>query len=272
MNLCPLRCVPSPKHRSNRHTIRQCSHIRQVGGLTLLVLGAVTLAACAQGSNEELVGSEDQQEQLRHQSTEQLDDRPSPRAISVNWQAVSDSEKTAVLTGRIQNATQETKLVTLQLVGIDPHGQTITRPLGTRMVPAKSSVEFKVPVTDLPTQSMDLASQVSLLATYDLSVRASDGTGRSLSHQVHSAPMHVTFDETWQQVTARSTAQQAKANSLQFRRSVPKAGRLRHFNISRSEVEERSPSLTGEAALPIIMVTDKGPSTGPTPPEAVTQD
>jgi hypothetical protein len=197
-----------------------------------------------------------------------LHDRPSAPAIGVAWdpQPTGDSAP-SVLTGTVRNSTRRDRPVSLQVVGIDPHGDVVVRPIATLLVPAKGSASFSVPVADLPVQSVGIDSRVSLLATYEQSAPLPNGEASTFKVQAHSAPLHVTFDDVMARAIVRTTADQARFNGARFGSVIPKVTRLRHFNANLGTMQEgsimRSALSAGGDPPPVTMVSDVGPGRPP---------
>ena len=160
----------------------------------LLVAGAsvlVALSVCAQTPNDVPEATVQQPLQTRARSG----DSPGRQALAVYWESRVSSERTTVLRAQLQNATGASKAVSVSLMGVDPHGEIVTRALGTYTVDAKSSVPLRIPIADLPVQSADLSSMVNIVASCQMSFVTPDGTGRARSYRFYATPLHVTLDQ-----------------------------------------------------------------------------
>ena len=225
----------------------------------LLVAGAsvlVALSVCAQTPNDVPEATVQQPLQTRARSG----DSPGRQALAVYWESRVSSERTTVLRAQLQNATGASKEVSVSLMGVDPHGEIVTRALGTYTVDAKSSVPLRIPIADLPVQSADLSSMVNIVASCQMSFVTPDGTGRARSYRFYATPLHVTFDSDWKGATVRSTSEQAKLNGVQFQRAAPRAGRLRRYNRTTDRVEDIAAPAAGAPARPVMVVVDGPPS------------
>ena len=235
---------------------------------TMALLAA--LPSCSQGEGPATPATETASPPGTTEVRSELHDRPSPPAIGVGWDAQATTEEApSVLTGTVKNATRRDRTVSLEVVGIDPHDVVVTRPLGTLVVPAKGSASFRIPVADLPVQSVGLDSRVSILATYEQSAPLPNGEVRTFNVQTHSAPLHVTFDDVMARATVRTTANQARFNGARFGAVVPKVARLRRFDATRGAMQDATvrSALTADGdPLPVTMVSDVGPGSPPGTP------
>lgn len=190
-------------------------------------------------------------------------DGPSPQSITVTFRSAG-ARNVGSLTGRVLNATSETKIVTLALIGVDPYGREVSRPFGMQTVPPKSSRDVVIPARDLPVQSAGQASIAAIAANYELVARLPDGSSKTLAHRVHSPPLYVTFSESFATATALTTAEQARAAGSLSSGSLAKPTRLRRYNEAYDRIDEVDAVPTEGEPPALLGVTDVAP--GPLPP------
>lgn len=230
---------------------------RVCGILGQLSVAALVSAACAR----EPVGQDEQQssEVTAAVTDPSSGTRASPTPIIVSWTDTPANGKVQRLSGLVQNTTATAQKVELRLIGMAPSGEIATRSMGSREIPAKSSVRVDYALADLPAQSAGLPSTILLAASYEaVGPGATAGSTVTRTLQATTPGLNVTLDTNGNTATALDAAAQARVNTAKpaaERRATSsklfdaKAGRL---------VDEAATPRTQAELAPTAVVTIEG--------------
>lgn len=172
------------------------------------------------------------------QARSDRDDAPSQPGVTVGWDMTGVGGGVTSLTARVVSRYPEMKNVELELVGAGPDGLQVVRSFGRHAVASRSQVDLKVPLADLPVQSVGLASSAAVVAHYTASYPTRDGTMREVTLDAHGLPVHVTFEPGFGRAAVRTGAEQARWNADQQRQGKQlRATGLRRYAATSGRVE-----------------------------------
>jgi hypothetical protein len=195
-------------------------------------------------------------------------DGSSPEAIVVVWNEKGGGRKGNSLEAQVINTTPVDRTVDLQLAGIDPTSSEVSRSLGSRKIPANTSVTVDVPVAQLPTQSTGVSSPVVIVADFDAAepVVGSGTTQKVWSHvQVAGPAVHVTFDSDYANATFRTGPEQARYNGANRKKLLQQAVTIRNYKAGSNAVEAVAASPAGSTGF-----TFEGGDDSPSPSASTT--
>lgn len=196
-------------------------------------------------------------------ATDFAPDTPTPEAIVVGWVGLGASQVVTRLPAVIHNTSGEAKTVELQVAGVDPYGELVTRPVSVRSVAAQKHSALELPVAELPVQSTGLPSTIWIIARYELTQPALGSVVPNpvaMIHQVNSPAVHVTFEPGWARATVRTALEQARVGGFSVD-NPPRQPEVRRIDPSSGSLKAAVPANPQAGFAPgAISVSDRLPA------------
>lgn len=146
-------------------------------------------------------------------------EQASPQAVVISWEDTASSVHGSSLSVRLRNTSGEDLMLAPKLIVIGPYGDVVERPLGRRKLKAGSSQLLRMPVKDLPIQTLDQPTAAQILTTYTSHQPANPlgaGVEPDDTTLVAFSPVrYITFDADMRAATVRTMEAQGKINTAQ---------------------------------------------------------
>jgi hypothetical protein len=189
-----------------------------------------------------------------------FDDGASAQAVSITWDDQESNRRGNVLNATITNNTGSKIKVDIKVLAVGPNGQIVTRPLGNRVLQEQASHNLRVPIGDLPIQSVGVSTAVTIVASYPgPSVNPLTGEAITpLTLDTFAIHRHITFDTDFSQATIRSEAAQIEHNLPAYDdTSSPGLTALRVYDSKTDAVQPASITTAddGQPAAVVRMLT-----------------
>jgi len=181
------------------------------------------------------------------------DDGTSAQAVSLTWDDQESKQQANVLSATLKNNTNSSIKVEIKVLANGPNGQIVTRPLGNRVLQAQESKTIKVPIGDLPIQSVGVSTAVTIVASYP-GASTDPLTGEAVTPptlDTFAVHRHITFEADFSQATIRSEAAQIEANLPAYSgESSPGLTALRVYDSKTGAVKQASSITTSDNGQP----------------------
>lgn len=194
-----------------------------------------------------------------------VSDGTSLPALTIYWQGAESEREGNGLTAVAQNTTKEALLVEFSLLGVAPTSDTVVREFGSRHVPANSSEVLRVSISDLPVQSVGVASSVTLVGRYPIAKAqfapedAKQAEPVELVAQAFTPAMYVDLDASAEMAHFRVSRAEAHSNASNRGRGSMRLERLKIFDPATGQLVDATPSVQGpgrDVSKPIVQVVE----------------